>query len=134
MTKRDLTTVERMQCGAVAGLLAQTFAYPFEVTRRRMQTIGVAPLHGKEAATDALGFSSGADSKAKNMLGTMKVLYTEQGVRGFFKGVTMNCMRGPIAFSISFTMFDTIKHLLETPEERNMRLPEKLRETYQQST
>lgn len=131
MTNRDLTTVERMQCGAISGLLAQTCAYPFEVTRRRMQTIGVAPLHGKESATDALGIKSGRAGTAQNpmnMTGTMKVLLEEQGIRGFFKGVTMNWMRGPVAFSISFTIFDNIQHILETPEERNLRLPSKLRE------
>ena len=131
MTNRDLTTVERMQCGAISGLLAQTCAYPFEVTRRRMQTIGVAPLHGKESATDALGLKSGRAGTAQkpmNMTGTMKVLLEEQGIRGFFKGVTMNWMRGPVAFSISFTIFDNIQHILETPEERNLRLPSKLRE------
>ena len=134
MTKRDLTTIARMQCGAVSGLLAQTCAYPFEVTRRRMQTIGVAPMHGKEAAADALGFRSGRAGAALNMLGTMKVLLEEQGIRGFFKGVTMNWMRGPIAFSISFTIFDSIQHVLETPEERNLRLPAKLREKKQQQS
>ena len=135
MTKRDLTTIERMQCGALAGLFAQTFAYPFEVTRRRMQTIGVAPLCGKEAATSALGMNSGqaGEAKPQNMLGTMRVLYHEQGMRGFFKGVTMNWMRGPVAFSISFTIFDLIQGVFETDEERELRLPSKLRAKRQTS-
>lgn len=128
MTKRDLTPFERMQCGALAGLFAQTFAYPFEVTRRRMQTIGIVP--GKETATSALGLESGkaGSSTALNMTGTMKALYQEQGLGGFFKGVTMNWMRGPLAFSISFTIFDIIQSLLETEAERNLRLPRKLQE------
>jgi solute carrier family 25, member 42 len=127
MTKRDLTTMERMQCGALAGLFAQTFAYPWEVTRRRMQTIGLAPLHGKEAATSLLGMNSGTAHEAVSMLGTMRVLYEEQGMRGFFKGVTMNWIRGPVAFSISFTVFDLIQGVFETDEERELRLPSKLR-------
>ena len=130
MTKRDLTTIERMQCGALSGLFAQTFAYPFEVTRRRMQTIGVAPLSGKEAATSTLGLNSGQAGEAHkpmNMAGTMRILYQEQGTRGFFKGVTMNWMRGPVAFSISFTIFDLLQGVFETEEERDLRLPAKLR-------
>ena len=134
MTKRDLTTVERMQCGAVAGLFAQTCAYPFEVTRRRMQTIGVVP--GKDAAISALGFKTSGEPGTvqipRSMFGTMKALYQEQGVRGFLKGVTMNWMRGPVAFSISFTIFDLIQGLLETDAERKLRLPSKLR-THKQS-
>lgn len=123
--------MERMQCGAVAGLFAQTFAYPFEVTRRRMQTIGIVPTTGKESATGVLGTSGGKTSttpQALNMLGTMKMLFEEQGVRGFFKGVTMNWMRGPVAFSISFTVFDIIQSLVETEAERNLKLPKKLQE------
>ncbi|CAB9526245.1 Mitochondrial coenzyme A transporter SLC25A42 [Seminavis robusta] len=132
--KRDLTTIERMQCGALSGLFAQTCAYPFEVTRRRMQTIGVAPLAGSEAATSALGLNSGEAGtvrKPRSMLGTMRELYREQGARGFVKGVTMNWMRGPVAFSISFTIFDVIQGLLETESERALRLPSKLREKKQ---
>jgi Mitochondrial carrier protein len=49
---------------------------------------------------------------------TIRVLYQEQGVRGFFKGVSMNWLKGPIAFSISFTAFDTVKYFFETDEER----------------
>lgn len=131
MTKRELTTIERMQCGAVSGLFAQTTAYPFEVTRRRMQTIGVVPMCGKESAASALGLEGGRAATAHqpmSMYGTMKVLFEEQGLRGFFKGVTMNWMRGPIAFSISFTIFDTVQGLMETESERNLRLPRKLRE------
>lgn len=136
MTKRDLKTIERMQCGALAGLFAQTFAYPFEVTRRRMQTIGIVPMSGKEAATSVLGMNSGRAGSAHQpmtMLGTMKALFEEQGIRGFVKGVTMNWMRGPIAFSISFTIFDLIQHFMETDAERNLRLPSKLRESKQTS-
>ena len=135
LTKRDLTTIERMQCGAISGLFAQTFAYPFEVTRRRMQTIGIVPMSGKEAATSALGMNSGRAGTVHspmNMYGTMKALYEEQGMRGFFKGVTMNWMRGPIAFSISFTIFDLIQQVMETEAERNLRLPSRLQRKTQQ--
>lgn len=55
------------------------------------------------------------------MITTMKRLFEEQGVRGFYKGVTMNWVKGPIAFSISFTAFDTIQGLIETEDERTKR-------------
>jgi hypothetical protein len=54
----------------------------------------------------------------QSMIMTMKHLFNEQGIRGFYKGVTMNWVKGPVAFSISFTAFDTIKGLLETDDER----------------
>jgi hypothetical protein len=124
MTRRDLTTPERMQCGAIAGLVAQTVTYPIEVTRRRMQTIG---LVGNETAFNNLGCGGKpiAVEQPLSLIATVRALYTEQGVRGFFKGVTMNWVKGPIAFSISFTTFDTIQALLESESERVFKLPQR---------
>lgn len=135
MTGRDVTTMERMQCGALSGLFAQTMAYPLEVTRRRMQTIGIVPTSGKDAAVDALGKGSTKVEAAEaviravtpktppSMLAIVKELYSEQGVRGFYKGVSLNWFKGPIAFSISFTIFDTIQSNISTENERIARLP-----------
>ena len=123
MTGREVTTIERMQCGAVAGLFAQTITYPIEVTRRRMQTLG---LVGTDTAFGNVGVRANdaavLSSRPPSLASTVQTLYAEQGVRGFFKGVSVNWMKGPIAFSISFTMFDTVKQFLETPTERDLRL------------
>jgi len=184
VTGREPSTSERLLCGAMSGLFAQTSSYPLEVTRRRMQTIGIVPTTGSESAavmvaqlprpppSSAEGvlpegaaaaegterfqqqqqlegierfqqqqqqqqqhtqeqsreahqqrLSSqqrrhGPSSEPPSMITTMKRLFEEQGVRGFYKGVTMNWVKGPIAFSISFTAFDTIQGLIETEDER----------------
>ena len=125
MTGRDLTTIERMQCGAFSGLIAQTITYPIEVTRRRMQTIG---LVGNDTAFGNLGVTDGGGgnstaSRPPSLASTVRSLYAEQGMRGFFKGVSMNWMKGPVAFSISFTTFDTVQSLMESDKERALRLP-----------
>jgi solute carrier family 25 protein 42 len=121
MTHRDLTTSERMQCGAFAGLIAQTVTYPIEVTRRRMQTIG---LVGNDTALGNLGVNGQHAVERPLSLGaTIRALYVEQGVRGFFKGVSMNWLKGPIAFSISFTTFDTVQSFMETESERAFKMP-----------
>jgi hypothetical protein len=151
--------MEKMLCGALSGLFAQTLAYPLEVTRRRMQTIGIVPTTGSEsAAINFMGVSklkhqidelpesieqpakeranmmkNAADGSEANinkitstarqhkppsMLLTMQHLYEEQGVRGFFKGVSMNWIKGPVAFSISFTAFDLLQGWAQTESER----------------
>ncbi|GAX22067.1 solute carrier family 25, member 42 [Fistulifera solaris] len=115
VTGRDLSTMERIQCGALAGLVAQTVTYPLEVTRRRMQTIG---LVGTDTALAEIGNRTIPTVAPPTIRETIRSLYAEQGVRGFFKGVTMNWMKGPVAFGISFTTFDFVKKFLETEEER----------------
>ncbi|KAL3763518.1 hypothetical protein ACHAWU_009202 [Discostella pseudostelligera] len=181
MTHREPTTIERLQCGALSGLFAQTLAYPLEVTRRRMQTIGIVPTSGSEsaavnfagvgAASTATTATSTASATAASlsvdmelqqtsqqqsravgqsivestgsnlhttrpqqptptppptqppsMISTMKHLFEEQGIRGFYKGVSMNWVKGPIAFSISFTAFDTIQGWIEP--EHNVSIDE----------
>jgi hypothetical protein len=118
--QREPTTIERMQCGAISGLFAQTITYPLEVTRRRMQTMGF--VKGKDAAMSALGMGGELATGDHSMVSTMRHLFHEQGLRGFFKGVSMNWIKGPIAFSISFTTFDNVQGLMETESERLHRL------------
>mmetsp|Transcript_5559 Transcript_5559/g.7909 ORF Transcript_5559/g.7909 Transcript_5559/m.7909 type:complete len:382 (-) Transcript_5559:218-1363(-) len=105
---RSPTNWEKMKCGALSGLCAQTLTYPLEVTRRRMQTIGIVP--NREAALQAFGEKSAHHVDVPlNMRTTIIHLWQEQGIRGFFKGVSMNWMKGPVAFSISFTTFDIVQ-------------------------
>jgi hypothetical protein len=99
-----------------------------------MQTIGIVATSGKDAAVDVVGKSSSRNQAMENairavtpdhpprMSTIIRELYQEQGVRGFFKGVTLNWFKGPVAFSISFTCFDLIQSFLETDAERRFRL------------
>ncbi|XP_034737203.1 mitochondrial coenzyme A transporter SLC25A42-like [Etheostoma cragini] len=86
---------ERLAFGACAGLIGQSASYPLDVVRRRMQTAGVT------------GSSYGT------ILGTMREIVTQEGfVRGLYKGLSMNWIKGPIAVGISLTTFDISHSLL----------------------
>ncbi|XP_069562276.1 mitochondrial coenzyme A transporter SLC25A42 [Brachyistius frenatus] len=86
---------ERLAFGACAGLIGQSSSYPLDVVRRRMQTAGVT---GHTYST---------------ILGTMKEIVSEEGIiRGLYKGLSMNWVKGPIAVGISFTTFDLTQILL----------------------
>ncbi|KAM4810320.1 mitochondrial coenzyme A transporter SLC25A42 [Rhinophrynus dorsalis] len=87
---------ERLLFGACAGLLGQSASYPLDVVRRRMQTAGVT---GHAYST---------------ILGTMQEVVTEEGIiRGLYKGLSMNWVKGPVAVGISFTTFDLTQILLK---------------------
>lgn len=110
LTGRDVTTAEKMLCGALSGLVAQTLTYPLDVTRRRMQAMGVGT---QDVSMQSLGVNKPNLNRRSNMLVIMRQLFQEQGLHGFFKGVTMNWIKGPIAISISFTMYDIVQESLK---------------------
>lgn len=86
---------ERLAFGACAGLIGQSASYPLDVVRRRMQTAGVT------------GHTYGT------ILGTMREIVSEEGlIRGLYKGLSMNWVKGPIAVGISFTTFDLTQIML----------------------
>ncbi|KAL6107703.1 slc25a42 [Pungitius sinensis] len=87
--------LERLAFGACAGLLGQSASYPLDVVRRRMQTAGVT------------GWSHGS------VLGTARAIAAQEGVvRGLYKGLSMNWVKGPVAVGISLTTFDLAHDLL----------------------
>lgn len=86
---------ERLAFGACAGLIGQSASYPLDVVRRRMQTAGVT------------------GSSYSTILGTMREIITQEGVvRGLYKGLSMNWIKGPIAVGMSLTTFDITHSLL----------------------
>lgn len=89
------TPLPRLASGAIAGLLGQTSSYPLDIVRRRMQTEGMVNMiryHG--------------------ILWTIAFVVEKEGIRGLFKGVTMNWIKGPIAVTVSFNTYDYILKFL----------------------
>lgn len=87
--------LERLAFGACAGLIGQSASYPLDIVRRRMQTAGVT---GGSYTT---------------IWGTMKAVAQQEGVvRGLYKGLSMNWVKGPVAVGVSFTTFDIAHNLL----------------------
>jgi len=89
--------LERLAAGAVAGLLGQTASYPLDIVRRRMQT-------GKQL---------GKGNKYITVVGTLLTVYRNEGIyRGWYKGLSMNLIKGPIAVSIAYTVNDYVRIVL----------------------
>ncbi|XP_055903852.1 mitochondrial coenzyme A transporter SLC25A42 [Eupeodes corollae] len=91
-------TIVTLAFGAAAGAAGQTASYPLDIVRRRMQTIGIHQKNKGEYTT---------------IYSTLKKIYREEGVKnGFFKGLSMNWIKGPIAVGISFSTYDLTKEFL----------------------
>ncbi|XP_043528199.1 mitochondrial coenzyme A transporter SLC25A42 isoform X3 [Frieseomelitta varia] len=84
--------------GAIAGAVAQTSSYPLDIVRRRMQT---SAIHGPINSQHYHTISS-----------TITKIYKEEGIMAFYKGLSMNWVKGPIAVGISFATHDTIRDAL----------------------
>ncbi|XP_067824597.1 mitochondrial coenzyme A transporter SLC25A42 isoform X1 [Heptranchias perlo] len=93
---------ERLLFGACAGLVGQSASYPLDVVRRRMQTAGVK------------------SRKYGSIAGTMSRIVREEGlIRGLYKGLSMNWIKGPVAVGISFTTFDLMQILFRKSQQPN---------------
>jgi solute carrier family 25 protein 42 len=122
----------KLLAGGFAGLVAQTCTYPLDVVRRRMQTerflldvksksnISGLPVSTIIEAPPKLSMSLGArrtwrgggiegqvpDIRYNGIAQTLRTIFQEEGMRGLFKGVPMNWIKGPMAVGISFTIND----------------------------
>jgi hypothetical protein len=68
--ERELSVPSRLACGAAAGTMGQTVAYPFDVARRRLQ-VGITPVLGAVA----LGPVTVRESSRRNLGGSDAVAW-----------------------------------------------------------
>lgn len=87
----------RLGLGAVAGAVAQTFAYPLDVIRRHMQVEHVRNPEGSRHMTMRKVFSS---------------ILAKDGLRGFFVGLSINYVKVAPATGLSFVTYEYMKSLL----------------------
>ena len=86
------THLQRLISGGVAGLIGQASAYPLDIVRRRMQT------------ASQMGIES---SRYSSISGTLRTILKKEGFRkGWFKGYSMNCIKGPITSGICFMTYE----------------------------
>lgn len=112
--ERQLDVVTRLGCGAFAGSVGQTVAYPLDVVRRRLQ---VAGWNGGAAAKGAVGGSGAAASVVlpppyEGMVDCFVKTVRHEGPTALFKGLWPNYVKVVPSIAIAFVTYEQLKTLL----------------------
>jgi len=102
--------------GGTAGLFAQTLTYPLDIVRRRMQVEGLSSLGiGPGAQTAASHASTDAATRPKHhtSLSIARTIVAEDGLRGLFRGLSVNYLKVVPSTAIGFTAYEHLKHYLD---------------------
>lgn len=85
----ELGVTTRLACGAVAGTVGQTVAYPLDVIRRRMQMVG-----WKDADAIVTGDGrSRAPLEYNGMVDAFRKTVRHEGFRALYKGLVPNSVK-----------------------------------------
>ncbi|RRT76598.1 hypothetical protein B296_00007817 [Ensete ventricosum] len=105
----DLSVVTRLGCGAVAGTVGQTVAYPLDVIRRRMQMVG-----WKDAASvvTGQGRSGGAPLEYTGMVDAFRKTVRHEGFGALYKGLVPNSVKVVPSIAIAFVTYEVVKDIL----------------------
>ncbi|KAL8894546.1 MAG: hypothetical protein Q9207_008479, partial [Kuettlingeria erythrocarpa] len=88
--EKDPTAVRKLAAGAVSGAVAQTCTYPFDVLRRRFQ----------------INTMSGMGYQYKSIWDAIKVIVSQEGVRGLYKGIAPNLLKVAPSMASSWLSFE----------------------------
>lgn len=98
-TERDIPTVLRLMMGALSGAVGQSITYPLDVVRRRMQIVGMPETQFVN------------EDYARGTFRALVMIVKREGLRGIFRGISLNYIKVAPMVAISFTVFDTSKKI-----------------------
>ncbi|KAL0714965.1 hypothetical protein Bca4012_021944 [Brassica carinata] len=106
----ELTVTTRLACGAIAGTMGQTVAYPLDVVRRRMQMVG-----WKDASSVITG-GDGSRGKApieySGMIDAFRKTVRHEGFGALYKGLVPNSVKVVPSIAIAFVTYEKVKDIL----------------------
>ncbi|CAA0838936.1 Mitochondrial adenine nucleotide transporter ADNT1 [Striga hermonthica] len=102
----ELGVVTRLACGAAAGTVGQTVAYPLDVIRRRMQMVG-----WNNASSIVTGGTKAA-LEYNGMIDAFRKTVRHEGVRALYKGLVPNSVKVVPSIAIAFVTYEQVKELL----------------------
>jgi solute carrier family 25 phosphate transporter 23/24/25/41 len=98
----ELSVVTRLGCGALAGSVGQTVAYPLDVVRRRLQVSGWSGSKGGTAQGPVY----------RGMVDCFVGTVRNEGLSALFKGLAPNYVKVVPSIAIAFVSFEQLKRLL----------------------
>ncbi|KAK8597578.1 hypothetical protein V6N13_094981 [Hibiscus sabdariffa] len=101
--EQQKSIVMNLSCGAMAGLLGQTFTYPLDVVRRQMQV-------GSLQSSIIQG-----DTRYRNTYDGLATIVRNQGWRQLFAGLSINYIKIVPSVAVGFAAYDTMKVWLRIP-------------------
>ncbi|KAJ8616250.1 hypothetical protein MRB53_035622 [Persea americana] len=104
----ELSVTTRLACGAAAGTVGQTVAYPLDVIRRRMQMVG-----WKDASSILTGDGRGKSSlEYTGMVDAFRKTVRNEGVGALYKGLVPNSVKVVPSIAIAFVTYEVVKDVL----------------------
>ncbi|KAF4121000.1 solute carrier family 25 (mitochondrial phosphate transporter), member 23/24/25/41 [Geosmithia morbida] len=88
--------IRKLLAGAVAGAVAQTCTYPFDVLRRRFQ----------------INTMSGMGYQYKSVWDAVRVIVGQEGIRGLYKGIVPNLLKVAPSMASSWLSFEITRDFL----------------------
>ncbi|CAD0200661.1 unnamed protein product [Chrysodeixis includens] len=105
--RRSSTTVKsnltgNLIAGSIAGIVAKTAIYPFDVVKKRLQIQGFQQ-HRR-------GF--GKQMYCSGLLDCIKLTINEEGLYALFKGYYPSMLKAVLVSALHFAVYDEVKHIL----------------------
>ncbi|PIN23618.1 Mitochondrial solute carrier protein [Handroanthus impetiginosus] len=104
----ELGVTTKLLCGAAAGTVGQTVAYPLDVIRRRMQMAG-----WKHATSVVTGDGkSKAPVEYTGMIDAFRKTVRHEGFGALYKGLIPNSVKVVPSIAIAFVTYELVKDIL----------------------
>ena len=91
-----LNIPSNLVAGGMAGAVSQTVSYPLDVSRRHMQLAGMI--------SDQV--------RPLGVIATLSRVYRTSGLRGLYRGMTINFYRSVPQVAVSFSVYELLKQIL----------------------
>nr|XP_040047162.1 mitochondrial thiamine pyrophosphate carrier [Gasterosteus aculeatus aculeatus] len=103
--------LKSLVCGSGAGMISKTITYPFDLCKKRLQ------VGGFEAARVQFG----QVRTYRGLVDCMVRIAKEEGVRGFFKGLSPSLVKAALSTGFTFFWYEVFLDAMRNLKERRRR-------------